>query len=295
MQNKKYIGYYVSGDVCSEKFDNITIMSEDLWERAQEVLRQRGRKFEESRTISRRTQGDNLLAGNIFCADCGSRLVFTAQHRSNTKKDGSVVQYYSRRYVCSNRVRLNAVCKSATSYKAETIEDEVIKALRDLFSRISDTPENTALDKKMKAKLTEAKTLQKKQALVLDKLNRQYEKLQLEIANTLTGDSIYSAEDLSLAIKTIKEKILDAGKKLEEATKEVEKANDGIQTVLPMYKRFVSWAAAFDDMTVEEKRIVISNLIDRIEVNRGYVIDIALNMDYEQFCGDWNPDLTEKK
>lgn len=30
-----------------------------------------------------------------------------------------------------------------------------------------------------------------------------------------------------------------------------------------------------------------------MEVNRGYEINITLNMDYEQFCTDWSSDITE--
>ena len=293
LKNKKYIGYYVSGDVCSDKFDNIVIIEDDLFQRAQEIVDQRERKFEESRSVSRRTQGDNLLSGNIFCADCGSRLVFSTSKRKNAKQDGTFSEYCSRRYICSNRVRLNTVCKSATSYKAEKIEEAVVKVVKDLFARLSDTPETKAVDRKIKAQLSEAKATQKKQAAALEKLNKQYEKLQLEIANTLTGDSIYSADDLALAIRTVKAKILETEKKLDEATEAVDKINETMQSIVPMYKRFVSWSNTFDEMTAEEKRMVLTQLIQRIEVNRGYEINITLNMDYEQFCTDWNSDLTE--
>ena len=136
--------------------------------------------------------------------------------------------------------------------------------------------------------MSEAKAVQKKQAMQLEKLGRQQEKLQLEIASSLTGDSIYTADDLATALRTLKERMVEAEKKLEEANQIVEQGKQAAEAVIPMYNRFVSWANTFDEMSVLEKRAVISELISRIEVGRGYEINITLNIDYEQFCDSWN-------
>ena len=34
--------------------------------------------------------------------------------------------------------------------------------------------------------------------------------------------------------------------------------------------------------------MIISQLISRIEIKNGYKINMELNMDYEQFCEDWD-------
>ena len=140
----------------------------------------------------------------------------------------------------------------------------------------------------MKTQLSEARAVQKRQSVLLDKLNRQQEKLQLEIASSLTGDSIYTADDLAIALRTLKSKMIEAEQKLEEANEVVEKGKQAAEAVIPMYNRFVSWANTFDEMPVDEKRAVISELISRIEVSRGYELNITLNIDYEQFCDSWN-------
>ena len=160
--------------------------------------------------------------------------------------------------------------------------------IKDVFSRITDVPETTAVETKMKTQLSEARAVQKRQSALLDKLNRQQEKLQLEIASSLTGDSIYTADDLAIALRTLKGKMIEAEQKLEEANEVVEKGKQAAEAVIPMYNRFVSWANTFDEMPVDEKRAVISELISRIEVSRGYELNITLNIDYEQFCDSWN-------
>jgi len=55
-----------------------------------------------------------------------------------------------------------------------------------------------------------------------------------------------------------------------------------------MYESFKSWAEEFENCSIERKKMIISQLISRIEIKNGYKINMELNMDYEQFCEDWD-------
>ena len=288
LTRKIYCGYIEAGGVSSPKLEELSIISEELWNRAQEVVHQRERNYADRRTISIRTQGESLLSGNIFCAHCGRRLVYTSFDKNYERKDGGITPYRIRRYQCASRTWKRGECSGSASYKADRVDEVVLAVVKDVFSRITDVPETTAVETKLKTQLSEAKAVQKKQAIQLEKLGRQQEKLQLEIASSLTGDSIYTADDLATALRTLKERIAEAEKKLEEANQIVEQGKQAAEAVIPMYNRFVSWANTFDEMSVIEKRAVISELISRIEVGKGYEINITLNIDYEQFCDSWN-------
>ena len=54
-----------------------------------------------------------------------------------------------------------------------------------------------------------------------------------------------------------------------------------------MYEQFKGWAEEFDIVPTEQKKMIISQLISRIEIGKGYKISIKLNMDYKQFCEGW--------
>ena len=54
-----------------------------------------------------------------------------------------------------------------------------------------------------------------------------------------------------------------------------------------MYTQFVSWAEEFRQATLEQKRMILSQLIDCVEIGRGYEIRVKMNGSYEQFCGEW--------
>jgi hypothetical protein len=54
-----------------------------------------------------------------------------------------------------------------------------------------------------------------------------------------------------------------------------------------MYNSFLGWANEFDNAALEQKKMIAGQLIRRVELERGYKINIEFNMDYEQFCTDW--------
>lgn len=40
--------------------------------------------------------------------------------------------------------------------------------------------------------------------------------------------------------------------------------------------------------TIEQKKMIISQIINRIEIGKGYKINVTLNMEYKQFCEGGN-------
>ncbi len=57
-----------------------------------------------------------------------------------------------------------------------------------------------------------------------------------------------------------------------------------MELIKPAYERFTNWADEFDSASLERKKMIIGQLISRIEIGRGYKINIEFNVDYEQFC-----------
>ena len=68
---------------------------------------------------------------------------------------------------------------------------------------------------------------------------------------------------------------------------ELDNKKQTVRKLKPMYEQFKGWAEEFDLVPTEQKKIIISQLISRIEIGKRYKISIQLNMDYEQFCEGW--------
>ena len=189
--------------------------------------------------------------------------------------------------MCYHRARKLNDCTSQISYDAYKIDNAITEIVEKVFRNIVDTPETEAISKRLESELTTAKTLQKKYQLSIEKLNEQLSKLQLEIGKSLVGESLYSAEDISATINNTKQRIAEETDKLIEVTQIVAKGNEAEEDIKPMYTKFVSWAEEFRQATLEQKRMILSQLIDCVEIGRGYEIRVKMNGSYEQFCGEW--------
>ncbi len=71
---------------------------------------------------------------------------------------------------------------------------------------------------------------------------------------------------------------------IEKTEEELNNKKNAMMKIKPMYEQFKGWAEEFDLVPTEQKKMIISQLISRIEIGKGYSINIQLNMDYEQFC-----------
>lgn len=63
--------------------------------------------------------------------------------------------------------------------------------------------------------------------------------------------------------------------------------NEMIETALPAYRRFKSWAEEFDTASREQKKMIACQLFDRIELGKDYQITLQMNVTYKQFCSEW--------
>lgn len=284
LRNKLYCGFIVSGESVSPRIEELQIISDEVFEQAQYILDQRAEKNEEKRRITLSTKSKILLSGFMFCAHCGGRLTSIVYKDSYDRVDGSEYRIEQLKYLCYHKSRKLCKCDGQSTYTAECVDEAVCNTIKDMFRRIKDAPDEQALQKNLKKELSGFKAKQTKINLELKKNQKQLEKLEAEIANSLTGDSAYSPEQLSKAIKAVEEKISQSTGELEQLQEEMTGKKNSMELIKPAYERFTNWADEFDSASLERKKMIVGQLISRIEIGRGYKINIEFNVDYEQFC-----------
>ena len=284
LRNKLYCGYIVSGEAISPHMQELQIVSKELFEQAQYILDQRAEKNDDKRQLAMTTKSKTLLSGIMFCAHCGGRLTSNIYHDTYTRSDGTVRTAEYLRYICYHKSRRLCKCDGQSTYAAEKVDEAVCGVIKDMFIRIKGAPEEEVLQKNFKKEISSYKAKQTKINLELKKHQKQLEKLEEEIVKTLTGESMYSAEQLSKVIKSVEEKVCDANLQIEQISNEMEGKKNSMEMIKPTYERFTNWAAEFDLCSLERKKMIVSQLVSRIEISKGYKINVELNMDYEQFC-----------
>ena len=279
-------GYLEDGET-SDELQKLKIISDEEAAQIDEILAQRSKKDEDKRRIARTTKGKALLSGNIFCAHCGGRIITTHHKDHYIRKDGSEYLRDEVKYRCYHKTNKLCECDGQTNYKAARIDEIVTGIMRQMFANMKGAPEEEKLKEIMQKKRKAYRAAVKKASYNIEKNKRQLEILQLEIGKTLLGDSIYTPADLQDAIRVVKNRIAEDEEKIAQMDKQIFHQDDMLQSLMPAYRKFKGWAEEFDSASLEQKKMIACQLFDRVELGKGYTLNIKLNVSYEQFCEGW--------
>lgn len=247
ISNPKYKGYYVGNkvkivDMFTKKqkflppeewvmFKDETgeivpaIVSEELWEQANEVLRRRSRDVKSRQNYCNHP---NLLTGKMYCTHCGKLY-----YRKDSKdRKGNVAS----RWICSGKINNGAdSCPSFTIYEEEikevlyevfkdTAEDAalIIEEYTNMYTEILENDSSSDELKKLKDRLS---LLSKKKSKLLEyniagqisdqdfvEMNKQISEESAEISSTLEEleNEINSKEEYKQKIEEIRNILIKA-------------------------------------------------------------------------------------
>lgn len=291
LRNRLYCGYYVVGETTSPKLENLVIIDEKLFDGVQHILDQRKKKTDEKLHIAKRTQGKTLLSGNLYCAHCGGHLVATSGKDSYVRKDGVEVTNTYLRYICYHRsrklpTREGKICDGQSIYSAPKIDEAVETIVKQYLSAIKKTPRDKALEVRYKKEIAEKKKVKRELQDKNKALEKELTKLSMEIGKCLCGKSQFSADMLSLSIKSTEDEISENNKLIYECDTKLEQQAEVLSKLDYYYNQFVSWADEYDNATNEQKKMIICQLITEIKIGKGYNIEIEFNSSYKQFFGE---------
>lgn len=286
LRNKLLCGYIVSGEAVSPHIKELQIVDKKLFEQAQYILDQRSNRNDVKRQIAMTTKSRSLLSGIMFCADCGGRFTSNVFHDTYINSDGTCITGEYLRYICYHKSRNLCQCDGQSTYTAKKVDKIVCSAIMDMFNRVKDIDE-IVLQKKYNKKINSYKALETKLNMKLEKYTAQLDTMNAEIADSLTGNSVYSPEQLASAITSINQKFDEAKLQLETVRNEKLNNKTFIEKFGKIYENLIGWANEFEFASIERKKMIISQLTSRIEISRGYKVNIMLNIDYERFCEEW--------
>lgn len=289
LKNKLYCGYYVAGETTSTKLEYLVIIDENVFDEVQKILKQRSKKNEEKTSIARTTKGKTLLSGNIYCAHCGSHLVARSSKDVYKRKDGTEGVSSMISYMCYHRARKLNDCDGQSIYSAKRVDAVVLNVVRNYLDKIKKTPKDKALEIRYKKELSEKNKIRNELQKDHDKLRKRLTELSLEVGKSLCGENKFPVDVLAMSINSTKTEIENVDKKIAECDRALEEKSEVISKLDYYYEQFIAWANEFDKATQEQRKMIICQLIDEINVGRGYNIEIKMNASYGQFFSDAEP------
>ncbi|MDR1616060.1 MAG: recombinase family protein [Syntrophomonadaceae bacterium] len=206
LKNIIYTGILRSGETKTEIFPELQIVSVEVFERAQEIMKQRSRNYgcdTRAQSVPVSTKGKSLLTVNIFCGQCGSRLTLNDSRKTYRKSDGSVTVTPRLRYVCYNKVRHPNKCDGQATHLAKKIDDLVQHTLLLVFDRIKELPRTDIIQSRLDEMLIQTKTIIIMLTSSVAKLERDLADYKNEVLKIIRGESAFTAPLLNeLMIKT---------------------------------------------------------------------------------------------
>lgn len=190
------------------------------------------------------------------------------------------------KYNCFQRGQKNKGgrdCDGQALYLAERVDAIVLQAVSMIFEQIRDTPYSRMAENRIR----QESNLQKSKRASIEKkiktAQHALERFEGEILKCLDGTSNFTEDMIAKQIRRYQQELDDA--KAEYAALQNARLNEAaeIRKLRTYYDEFRGWAEEFDAAPLEIKRMILSQLIERVEVGRKYQVTIKLNMEYQQF------------
>jgi len=277
LHNLTYTGVLRSGESRSQVIPELQIIEPTVFERVQEISAQRSRKHEETRSVPLNTRGKSLLAGNVFCGHCGARLSVTTNGRSG--------QYSGlrMRYVCQTKTRTHENCNGQTGYTTHILDEMIHDLVHAVFQKVGGFSQSEAIQRAYKKQLDEKNARVRRLHRELAKTDKDLKNLRNEIMKALDGSSAFTTELLSGMIQEQEGKRAEQQAALNAAQSEVEENGAILRDMERQYNQFVEWAYVYDTASMEAKKMIVTQLFDRIEVYRDYKLKVRFTISVEQF------------
>lgn len=307
LKNPVYMGYYAINRrinhgsstrldrrdwIYSEnQIPEIVIISQQEWERAQEIREARkakinnskqtsAKQYEEQYNVPFSTKGKLALIGLAYCGYCGKKLKNGSYCNHWTiKSTGEKKVAFTGRYVCQDK------CPERSCYSQSYLEEivfSVVENYMEKLKKVDVTREIQKMQEGRKDALDRELRENKKQQRTL-KLD--IETLEEKIPEAIRGEYYFSADKLSSLIKEKEQtlKVLaEEQKQIEEKWRQTAAQREDIEQFIHIVP---DWKEIFSGADPQTKQMLLSTMIDRIEVTNDN-ITLRFKIQLDNFMED---------
>ena len=281
--NLTYTGVLRCGESRSQELLHLQIISPELFEAAQHIRTSRANSAEQERHIPLNTRGNSLLAGNVYCGHCGSRLTLTTNGKAYPCNNDPNRVVKRVRYICYGKTRKQTDCDGQTGYTAHILDGIIDKLVRQIFERMKAIPKSEIVNARYREKMEERKNLLRSVRADYTKAADELDMLKAEVIKALRGESAFSKDLLGSMVSEAEAKCTELQKQLEDAQAAYEEGQAVLHSLEEQYDNVISWADLYNTASLEAKKMIVNCLIRRVEVYRDYKLHIDFNIDFAQF------------
>ena len=213
-----------------------------------------------------------------YCSDCGSRLIVATNGRYIIENGEKIRKLHS---VCYGKSRKQTDSKGQTGYSVHRLGDAVDGVIRHIFENMRNIPKSEVVDSELVALQQEQESRYKAARREHTKTAAEFAELKAEVIKTIRGKSKFTHELLNELIAQTEAKL--AGIEVVRNTAELDSCKYRIEEMQVRYDEVVLWMALYDAVDMAAKKMIVTNLINRVEIGEIYKIHIDLNIDLSHF------------
>jgi hypothetical protein len=174
-------------------------------------------------------------------------------------------------------------CCGQSGYTATRIDEAVLAVVRGLLDDLKGIPLSAIADKRQNAETKDVKAKLSAAECELKKKTDDLGALKAEVVKSIRGASSFSPDllnEMIAAAECERNKAEQSVRALSETLADTARMFDSFKE---QHDRYISFAEIFDECEMDVKKMIVCELIDRVTVSRGYVINVTLTVTMEQY------------
>lgn len=291
IRHEGYTGYIMTKAARSEFMPQLQIVDGDLFTKANERMDSRCKNAAENKNAAKKSGNPTLLAGIVVCAHCGAKMSAFLHTDRYKLADGSIREKVQAKYNCYQRGQHLRECDGQSLYLAERVDGVVLALVDQMFQQIKQEPYDRSIEQRIRQQ--DAEWNRKKQAAEkkIQAARHKQQRYEEEIVRCLDGQSAFAEATLARLIQQAEAEVQQTKNEYAELLKD----NSGratVQQIRKYYDEFLGWANEFDLASIPRKRTILAQLLEKVEVGKGYRVRIVVRGSYRQFLAEKTTDCS---
>ena len=155
--------------------------------------------------------------------------------------------------------------------------------VHEIFRKVNSLSKAEILGTSHSAKMGECKAIAKSAQREYQKAEKELQGLKQEVVKAVTGNSAFPVELLSSLVQETEQKCTELKLAYEAAQRDVDQSEIIMQELKIKYDQFIDWSKIYDTANIETQKMIVAQLIERVDVFRGYELKIKFAISVEQF------------
>ena len=181
-------------------------------------------------------------------------------------------------YRCYNRMRHKDLCDGQSTYRAEKVDAVVEQAVLNVLDHIQVMDGKDYLIKRRQKELNAVQSQLHKLEKSFNDAVEKRKKLGGYIVSSLDGSGPFSAEDLKEQMDILKEEIGLLGRQMENQRSLLVQTRRQEEAISQQFQELKGYAQVYRDTDFDEKRRIVSALVEKVMASRGYKIQIMFRV-----------------